>query len=91
LSLSWRFADNRRCADAGVASITVSDGETVLGGFACADGAAPATVMIENVPRSATLTARAMSAQSGELYRGQLILDPALLPATVTLHPTFAR
>ncbi len=85
--LSWQFADGRRCADAGIANVIILERETVLGNFACTE----AQVTIENAPRSGTIVARAVSPQGGELYRGELTLDPALQPATVTLHPTFSR
>jgi hypothetical protein len=91
LPLSWQFADGRSCVEASVSSVAVLDGNAVLGNFACELGVAPAAVMVENAPRSSTLSARALSFQSAELYRGELSVGPALLPATVMLHPTQSR
>jgi hypothetical protein len=91
LPLSWQFADGRTCAGAGVANVAVLEGNAVLGNFGCELGIAPAAVMLENTPRSSTLSARALSFQSAELYRGELAVGPALLPTTVMLHPTQSR
>ena len=91
LTLSWQFADGRRCTDAGAVTVQLSVGELMLGAPACLDGEAPAAAMIAHVPESGSLAAIARSPQMGELYRGELALDLALLPATVELYATGAR
>jgi hypothetical protein len=91
MQLSWQFADGRRCSDAGVANVALIENDVVLGNFACELGDVPKSVMVENAPLSGRMVARALSFQLGELYRGELTLGPALLPSTVTLHPTQSR
>lgn len=89
LALSWRFADGRRCADAGVARVVLDlAGEP---GFACAAGLEPLAITLEAAPRGGVITARALSPQDVELYRGEVALDPTLEPTTVTLYATGSR
>ncbi len=90
LTLSWQFVDGRHCPDTGAATIVVN-ADTVLGTFACTAGDAPASVTIDNAPRSGSLRVQALSPQMNELYRGDLPLDAAGLPSTVTLYVTGSR
>jgi hypothetical protein len=90
LTLSWTFADLRRCTDAGAATVEVQVDGGKVASFACTAGSPPAAVMVE-VARAGTLTARALSPQLSELYRGDAALDAALLPITVTMFATGAR
>jgi hypothetical protein len=90
LTLSWTFADLRRCADAGAATVEVLVDDSKVGSFSCTAGFPSAAVTVE-VARAGTLTARALSPQSSELYRGDAALDAALQPITVTMFATGAR
>jgi hypothetical protein len=91
LALSWRFADGRRCTDSGVSTVEVLSGTSSLLKPSCSDGFEPAAVMVNEAPRGGTLTLRALSPQSGELYRAEQVTDPTLLPTTFTLYPTRSR
>lgn len=90
LALSWRFADGRRCVDTGAATVTVG-APASLGSHACTEGQAPASASIDGVPRGGHLVVRALSPQQDELYRGELDLDVALQPTTLTLYATGVR
>lgn len=91
LPLSWQFADGRACAESGATTVTIKVEEETLGTFACRDGFVPQAVTVAAAPDSGTLTLIAASAPGNELYRGELPMDPAHLPVTVTLYATFAR
>jgi hypothetical protein len=95
LSLGWRFADGRRCSDAGAATVTIGwDCEgCAAASFACADGDAAApgapTVMVAPPDGATRLLASAISSGGGTLYRGALDLGARLpSPAFVTLFFT---
>jgi hypothetical protein len=90
LTLSWVFADGRRCTDAGVYAVLVRASED-LGSFRCTDGTAPGTIQVPNVPRDGHITIFGLSPQNTELYRAELNTDVALEPTTVTFYATGAR
>jgi hypothetical protein len=91
LTLSWRFADGRRCTEAGVSTVSAFSGEERLMSGPCADGDAPRAIQIENAPRGGTLLLRGFSPQNAELYRAEQQLDPTLLLTTLTLYTTLSR
>ena len=83
LQLSWRFADGRRCEDAGVSVVAVGpDGAGTLGCtpttciFVCQDGLAAAGVTLavgaQGPPR---IRLEARSPQADVLYRASLAVD----------------
>jgi hypothetical protein len=90
LTLSWQFADGRRCTDAGVAAIEVVATETLVT-LGCESGRAPRQLEVDGVPRGGTLTLRALSPQRTELYRAELKTDFALSPQAAILFATGAR
>jgi hypothetical protein len=90
LHLGWRFADGRRCADAGVATLFLADRGTPIGepaGYPCESGEQGATVVVHDLPLATrALTAEAHSSAGAVLYRGDLALgNPFPDPAIVTL------
>lgn len=99
LLLGWRFADGRRCAEAGASLVVASvDGAKVgaAAGWQCPDGDAGAAVLVPDVPREGgRLTLEARSPSGTALYRGDEALPgtPATPPATltVTLYYTGGR
>ena len=98
MQLSWKFADGRTCTDAGVSTIALTVGSGMPATVDCEAGFAPAATMVM-APHSGTLTVAALSPQMAavypmpktDLYEGTLVLDEALLPATVTLYATASR
>gem|GEM_PF-5889581 len=92
LTLSWSFADGRRCldADAGAMILTV-DGNELVPRRRCDDALAPIALTLDTVNRGGRLSIVANTIQGDEAYRGEVVLDALLSPTTVTLHATFAR
>src|SRR5688572_9588329 len=89
VQLAWRFADGRRCADAGAVQVNVSVGGAAetLRTFPCPDGERGATVLLDKLPSAAQLSLAALSPGGATLYRGDLTLDvPAPSTATATLY-----
>ena len=93
LALSWRFADGRRCAEAGVMAVAVTlAGQPVgpEGGHLCERGEPPSSQMVEGEgPTDKPLVLVGRSAQGAALYRGELSLPrpwPSQAMATLTFR-----
>jgi hypothetical protein len=92
LALSWRFADQRGCAESGVTTVVVRGARAPAGGFACEAGLEPAAVELDGVARDgATLELEARSPQGSALYRGELALGALPAAATAILYAAAAR
>jgi hypothetical protein len=72
--VSWRFADGRDCAAAGVATVRLQVMGNDKGSFACPQGAAPASVTVDALTVLLDVEAVALSPQQGELYRGSALV-----------------
>lgn len=97
LTLTWRFADGRRCESTGVLQVQVTARDNATLGcvptncnFVCPDGEAPGVTI--TLPRpTINLDLAATSPQGGTLYRGAIALDgKAAIPesAIATLYFT---
>ena len=79
--LSWRLADGRDCATAGVVAVesrtSPSLASAPIASARCSDGLAPATVTVEDAPGSGTLYLDGIDGLGVGLYHGELALDGA--------------
>jgi hypothetical protein len=95
VDLGWRFADGRRCAEAGASTVTVAaDCGSACGGslgfpltLSCPTGDAGAHVSVLAPGEANLLHLAAVSPAGDTLYRGDLAL-PAPADATALLYFT---
>ena len=90
LALSWRFADGRRCAEAGVMAVAITLDAVAVGpegGHLCERGEPPSSQLLEGEgPTDKPLVLVGRSPQGAALYRGELSLSrPWPSQATATL------
>ena len=77
--LSWRLADGRDCATAGVLGVQARTSPSLrlapIASANCSDGLAPATVTVSPVSGDGTLYLDGVDALGVDLYHGELALD----------------
>ena len=83
IALSWQFADQRSCVDAGVVTVMVKSGSETKQ-LDCGDGTVPASVMVA-VGRDG-IHVDALSAEGATIYAGDGAAPTTTNAATVTLY-----
>jgi hypothetical protein len=90
VDVSWRFADESRCGEAGVASVVLTPSGVASSTFNCPDALLPFAITLANLASDGSVAASAVSPAGTALYAGEAAVD-GQSRITITLYATAAR